>query len=156
MTEDIRLREVRDEDVPVFYLHQSEPEACRMAGFPAREEEVFTTHWEKIRRDSSNVLRTIVRDEEPVGNVVSFVMGEERQVGYWIGQAHWGQGIATRALGQFLKDVTERPLYAYAAKQNAGSARVLAKCGFVKRRKGQEEDGVAFVLECSTVETTGR
>jgi RimJ/RimL family protein N-acetyltransferase len=147
MTEDIRLREVRDVDLPVFYLHQGEPEACRIAGFPAREEEAFTTHWKKIRGDSSNVLRTIIRDQAAVGNIVSFVVDGERQVGYWIGQAHWGHGIATRALAQFLTEVTARPLYAYAAKQNSASARVLVKCGFVKREEKQDEDEVAYVLE---------
>ncbi|MGV3486970.1 MAG: GNAT family N-acetyltransferase, partial [Tuberibacillus sp.] len=43
---------------------------------------------------------------------------------------HWGKGIATDALKQFLSLVTIRPLYARAATDNIGSCRVLEKCGF--------------------------
>lgn len=42
----------------------------------------------------------------------------------------WGKGGATRALGEFLGLVQARPLYAYVAKHNFGSIRVLTKCGF--------------------------
>ena len=116
-----------------------------MAGFPARERDAFQAHWEKIRGDESNLLRTIVFGDQVVGNVVSFMMDGERQVGYWIGRAFWGRGIATRALGLLLAETEDRPLYAFAAKQNHASARVLEKCGFVRREI--EADGeVGFVL----------
>jgi RimJ/RimL family protein N-acetyltransferase len=52
-------------------------------------------------------------------------------VTYWIGRQDWGQGIATRALKEFLTGIeTTRPLSARAASDNAGSIRVLEKCGF--------------------------
>lgn len=54
----------------------------------------------------------------------------EREVGYWIGSAYWGNGIATAALAAFLQQVQMRPLYAHVAKHNRGSLRVLEKCGF--------------------------
>jgi RimJ/RimL family protein N-acetyltransferase len=41
-----------------------------------------------------------------------------------------GRGIATRALTLLLELVPARPLYARAASDNAGSLRVLQKCGF--------------------------
>ena len=37
---------------------------------------------------------------------------------------------ATRALALLLEQVTTRPLYAYVAKHNLASIRVLEKCGF--------------------------
>ena len=40
----------------------------------------------------------------------------EREVSYWIDRAHWGKGIATEALKQFLALVTIRPLYARASR----------------------------------------
>ena len=54
----------------------------------------------------------------------------EPEVSYWLGREHWGRGVATRALSAFLAVETSRPLHALAAKDNAGSIRVLEKCGF--------------------------
>ena len=36
MTHEIRLREVTEADLPILFEHQREPEANRMAAFPAR------------------------------------------------------------------------------------------------------------------------
>ncbi len=55
------LRAVIDSDLPVFCEQQADPEAARMAAFPAREA-AFMAHWARIRRDESNVLMTIVVD----------------------------------------------------------------------------------------------
>ena len=43
---------------------------------------------------------------------------------------YWGKGIASKALSDFLVVVKARPLYALVAQGNAGSIRVLQKCGF--------------------------
>ena len=51
-------------------------------------------------------------------------------LGYWIGRAHWGRGIASRAVAMVLNEVTRRPLHATAAEQNAASIQVLQKNGF--------------------------
>jgi RimJ/RimL family protein N-acetyltransferase len=51
-------------------------------------------------------------------------------VTYWLGREHWGKGIATRALREFLTIERTRPLFGSAAKDNAASVRVLEKCGF--------------------------
>ena len=48
----------------------------------------------------------------------------------WIGREHWGKGIATRALSDFLVLEPARSLHAWAALHNLASIRVLEKCGF--------------------------
>jgi RimJ/RimL family protein N-acetyltransferase len=63
------------------------------------------------------------------------------EVTYWIGREFWGRGIATAALAEFLKLQTTRPIFGRAAKDNVGSLRVLAKCGFVIIR---EDKGYAY------------
>jgi RimJ/RimL family protein N-acetyltransferase len=62
--------------------------------------------------------------------VLSFEHGGRREVGYVLGKAFWGQGIATAALRQFIELDTVRPLYAGVALHNVASRRVLEKCGF--------------------------
>ena len=69
---------------------------------------------------------------EFVGTVGSFTMEGEREVTYWIAPARWGQGLASRALRQFLAIEPTRPLYGRVADHNAASAKVLARAGFVE------------------------
>ena len=139
MTSPIFLRDVIETDLQIFYLQQLDPEATRMAAFPSRDREAFMAHWKKILADETNVLRTIVYEDQVVGNIVSFLMEGHREVGYWIGREFWGRGIATRALELFLEQVRQRPLYAYVAKHNIGSCRVLEKCGFVRASEHEED-----------------
>jgi RimJ/RimL family protein N-acetyltransferase len=127
----LAIRDVEVPDLDVFFIHQREPEANRMAGFPPRDRESFFEHWGKIMADPTVITATIVHDGQVAGNIVSWLQDGRRLVGYWVGQAHWGQGVATRALRMFLDRVDQRPLFAYVARQNAGSIRVLEKCGFV-------------------------
>lgn len=131
MTGEVRLRDVTEDDLPVLFEHQLDPEATAMAAFPARDWEAFSAHWtQKVLGDPAVLKKAIVIDGEVAGNILSFVQGGERKVGYWIGRPFWGRGIATRALGAFLQEVPERPLHAHVAKHNVGSLRVLQKCGF--------------------------
>jgi len=125
----ITLRDVRDDDLPIFFEHQSDPEANRMANFPPRDRATFMAHWARILV-GSGTERTVEVDGTIAGNVVSWVHDDERDVGYWIGREHWGAGVATAALGAFLTILEERPLFAHVVEHNVGSIRVLEKCGF--------------------------
>jgi RimJ/RimL family protein N-acetyltransferase len=115
-----------------------------MADFPARDRESFTTHWDRILEDESVVKQTILFEGEIAGKVVSFVQYGEREVGYWIGREYWRRGVATRALAGFLDLERRRPLYAYLARHNIASIRVLENCGF--RISGEEPDGLILEL----------
>ena len=143
----VSLREVTDADVDVFFEHQRDPEANEMAAFPARDKEAHEQHWAaKILNDPTGVSRTIVVGHEVAGNIVSWLQGDMRLIGYWIGRDHWGKGIATSALAQFVDLLPERPLHAYVAKDNVGSVRVLEKCGFELQAEDTAEDGVVELL----------
>jgi RimJ/RimL family protein N-acetyltransferase len=143
------LRDVTEDDLAIFFEHQREPEGVRMAAFPSRDREAFFKHGREIvLGNPRNQKKTIVADGEVVGNVVAWDQDGKRLVGYWIGRAHWGKGIATAAVAELVaRFETARPLYAYVAVQNVGSIRVLEKCGF--RREGEGvtgEDGVKEIL----------
>lgn len=88
------------------------------------------THWTNIMKNESNILKTVLFEGQVAGNLVSFVISGEREVGYWLGREFWGKGIATRVLSEFLKQVEERPIFAHVARHNLASLRVLEKCGF--------------------------
>ncbi len=159
MKDTVLLRDVLESDLPMLFEHQLDPEATRMAAFPARDEDAFMKHWRKILADDSVTKRTILSGGRVAGNIVCFSLGGEPHVGYWIGRVHWGKGVATRALSQFLGYVTARPLYARVAKHNVGSIRVLEKCGFTVRGEGrgvagapggEEVEELIMELQCAT------
>ena len=131
MNDNVRLRNIEPNDLPLFYEQQLDPESTRMAAFPARDRASFDAHWERnILGNPDAIAQTILVDDEVAGNIGSWTQEGVRLVGYWIGKEYWGKGIATRALSAFLHQVTHRPLYAHVVKHNIGSIRVLAKCGF--------------------------
>ena len=151
----VRLRSVEDRDLDVFFDHQADPQAVEMAAFPARDKDQFAAHWAKVRADDSLVLRTIVADGVVAGNIGSWQEDGQQLIGYWVGREYWGRGVATQALALLVDEVSIRPLYAHVAVHNAGSIRVLEKCGF-RRDRAQEaiapapDDGIVelvFVLD---------
>ena len=125
----VTIRDVRPSDLPIFFEHQLDPDAVRMAAFFSRDREAFDAHWTKILANPDCRIQTIEYDGEVAGNIGSWEAEGHRYVGYWLGQLFWGQGIATKALMQFLK-MELRPLLAHVAKTNIASIRVLEKCGF--------------------------
>jgi RimJ/RimL family protein N-acetyltransferase len=152
---EVRLRPVEDPDLGVFFEHQADPEANEMAAFPARGKEQFAAHWARVRANGTAVLRTIVADGRVAGYITSWEQEGQRLIAYWVGREHWGRGVTTQALAQFTRQVTARPLHAQVAAHNAGSIRVLEKCGF-RRDRVQEatapasDDGIEeliFVLD---------
>lgn len=141
------LREVRESDLPILFEQQLDPEATQMAAFPARDRQAFMEHWARILIDESLITRAIVFDGQVAGNIGSFESAGHWQVAYWIGKQYWGRGIATRALSEFMRDVTERPLYAHVAKHNTASIRVLQKCGFTICGEERGDDQIEeFIL----------
>jgi hypothetical protein len=62
------LRDVTEEDLPIFFEHQCDPEAQRMA-FPPREHDAFMVHWRtKVLGDPTSRKRTVVVDDCVAGN----------------------------------------------------------------------------------------
>jgi RimJ/RimL family protein N-acetyltransferase len=128
----LKLREVQDGDLETLYEFQRDPETVRMSAFPAREYDAHMAHWAKVRTNPENLLYVITANDEVVGSIMSWKQEGQREIGYGIGRAYWGHGIATQALRLLLGIVLERPLFAYTAEHNIGSMRVLEKCGFVR------------------------
>lgn len=151
----IFLRDVIQDDLPIFFEHQLDPVATEMAAFPSRDWEAFMAHWAKIMADEKVVLKTIHFNGRVAGNLVSFEMDGKREVGYWVGREFWGRGIASESLKQFLGQEVRRPLLAHVAKHNVASQKVLKKCGFEvigsdtwsPNADGEEMEEVILILQ---------
>jgi RimJ/RimL family protein N-acetyltransferase len=131
MASDVVLRDVVAGDLPTFFDHQRDPDAVWMAAFPGRDPEAFAAHWARILADATVTAQTVLVDGHVAGYIGSWGPAGAREVGYWLGRAFWGRGVATAALAAFLRHVPARPLHAHVAKRNVGSIRVLERCGFV-------------------------
>ncbi|MDO0932098.1 GNAT family N-acetyltransferase [Streptomyces sp. DG2A-72] len=154
----VELREVHDSDLPVFYRQMNDPEALWMAAFTPKDpadRDAFDAHWKRIRSSAGVLHRTVLADGDVVGHAAVYGEPDEREVTYWVDRAYWGRGVATAALRVLLIQAPERPLYARAAADNAGSLRVLEKCGFrltarergFANARGEEIDEVVLTLE---------
>jgi RimJ/RimL family protein N-acetyltransferase len=139
LTSGVQLRDVIAGDLDTFCEDQQDPDAARMAAFAARDRDAFMVHWQKILANPGVIKQTIIFDGHVAGNIVCFEESGKPLVGYWIGKAYWGKGVATQALLALLKQVEKRPLYAYVAKHNVASRRVLEKCGFTIRSEENDE-----------------
>ena len=129
----VGLRPVEDGDLDALFEQMRDPDGVRMAAFtPADpgDRNAFDAHMARVRSSPGITLRAVTCDGRLVGSISSFPAGGQTEVTYWIDRAAWGKGIATRALALLLELVPTRPLHARAASDNAGSLRVLQKCGF--------------------------
>ncbi len=129
----IELRPVEAADLDKFFTHQLDPSANHMAAFAAKnpsDRGVFDHHWQDILNNPKITVRTILSDGEVVGSILAYKDEETPEISYWVDKARWGQGITTAAVGQFLEEVTERPLRARAVVDNVSSIRILERWGF--------------------------
>jgi len=134
MSNELLLRNVVNDDLPIFFEYQLDPEANYMAAFTAKDptnQEAFIAHWHRNLADETTINQTILFNGHVVGSVSSYEVEGKPEVTYWLGKDYWGKGIATSALTEFLTHHNKtRPIYARVAKDNLGSRRVLEKCGF--------------------------
>ena len=110
--------------------------------------------WAIVRADPLVIVRTVLAGGAVAGHAAIFGPPSEREVTYVIARRFWGRGVATAALAQLIDLEQGRPLHADAAADNAGSIRVLEKCGFAvtgrtrsfARARGEEIELVQLTL----------
>ena len=93
-------------------------------------------------RDAGKLVGVVSADDFAIGT------SHRAEIGYWLAEAYWGQGITTDAVRAFVKYAFEElqvlRLTAYVLEFNAASARVLEKNGFTLEgslRKHFRKDG---------------
>ncbi len=135
------LRPFREADETALVRHASDRRISRWMrdAFPypytlddARTWIACSAIWNPVRN------LAIVVDGELVGGIGLDVQGDvfkrSAEIGYWLGHAAWGKGIATEAVqalvGHAFREFDVVRLYAGVFEGNEASARVLEKAGF--------------------------
>lgn len=84
------------------------------------------------------LCRAIIVDHRAVGSIGVFcgsdVLEKSGELGYWLAQPYWGQGIMTNAVRQICSTAFQKfdiiRIFAEPFAHNQGSRRVLEKAGF--------------------------
>ena len=109
--------------------------------------------WVQSQKDRDSPTNfAIANADEAIGAIGLRLQGDiykrSAEVGYWLGEPFWGQGIAThalRAMTEYAFDTFDIVrLYALVKEYNPASARVLEKCGFTlegRLRRSITKDG---------------
>ncbi|WEK17910.1 MAG: GNAT family N-acetyltransferase [Candidatus Pedobacter colombiensis] len=137
----ITLTETEKYDLDTLFQFQLDKEANYLAAFTAKDpndKAAYIEKYAKILADPTINMKTIKMNNTIVGSVSRFLMEGDNEITYWIDKKHWGKGIASTALKNFLTLENIRPILGRVAFDNVGSQKVLEKCGFIKigRDKG--------------------
>lgn len=102
--------------------------------------------------ENLKLLRAIDIEGRAVGAIGVFVGSDiysrSAELGYWLAEEYWGQGVTTAAVGQICRETFEREdivrIFAEPFARNTASRRVLEKNGFVLEgvmKKGAFKNG---------------
>ena len=88
--------------------------------------------------EERQICRAIIVDGHAVGSIGIFcgsdVYEKSGELGYWLAEEYWGQGIMTEAVKQICREAFEKfdivRIYAEPFAYNAGSRKLLEKVGF--------------------------
>lgn len=132
---DIKLRTTKFSDLDILFKFQLDKKSGYLAAFMPKDptdKSAYISKYKKLLDDPRVNNQTIILDNIIVGSIAKFVMEGNTEITYWIDREFWGQGIATKALKEFLTIETTRPIFGRVAFDNFGSQKVLEKSGFYK------------------------
>ena len=140
------LRPFREGDQADIVCHANNPNVARYLRdyFPQPYTLADANDWiRRAVREKPAVNLAICDDDKVIGGIGLMPGGDmhrvSAEVGYWLGEAYWGRGIAAAALIEltpyaFRTFPELNRLFAYVDQEHAASIRVLEKAGF--RREG--------------------
>ena len=137
------MREWREEDIPAVAKYADNPRVAANLRdvFPspyAKEDAVAYIRGCIAAGNERQLTRAIVIGGEAVGSIGVFcgrdVYRRSAEIGYWLAEPFWGQGIMSEAIRRISEEAFRRfdivRLYAEPFAVNAGSRRALEKAGF--------------------------
>ena len=132
---DIKLRPTEISDLDFLFQFQLDKEGGYLAAFMPEnhaDKSAYLAKYTRLLNDPTVNNQTIMVGDTIAGSIAKFVMEGDAEITYWIDRKFWHQGIATKALKDFLTIETTRPLFGRVAFDNFGSQKVLEKSGFIK------------------------
>jgi len=131
----IKLRPTELSDLDYLFEFQLDKEGGYLAAFMPEnhaDKSAYLAKYTRLLNDPTVNNQTVMVGDTIAGSIAKFVMEGDAEITYWIDRKFWHQGIATKALKDFLTIETTRPLFGRVAFDNFGSQKVLEKSGFIK------------------------
>jgi RimJ/RimL family protein N-acetyltransferase len=150
-----RIRSWRPGDAPSLARHANSREIWRNVRdhFPHPYTLADAELWiERVLGGHPETQFAIEVDGEAAGGIGVFLQEDvsrrSAEIGYWLGEAHWGRGIMTQAVRCFTEYALDAydliRVYALVFEWNPASCRVLEKAGYVceaRLRRAVVKDG---------------
>lgn len=135
-----KLRPWHQEDAMDLAKHANNKKIadCLRDGFPHPYTLNDANNWLKNNLTNKNLLLAIDVNNEAVGGIgivyQSDVYRRGAEIGYWLSDKYWGQGIITEAIKTLVQHTFNNSdvirIFAGTFETNIASARVLEKAGF--------------------------
>jgi len=158
----VLIRPYVTEDAALIYPQANNPKIARYMRnrFPSPYSEQDAINWLSIATKREHQLNfAVCRTDGTYIGGIGFIPGSDIEsrtweVGYWLGEAFWGQGLATDAVVAFTRWAFETfpelgRIEAGIFDGNVGSTKVVEKSGFTfegRRRRAVEKNGVVIDL----------
>jgi len=150
-----RIRSWRRGDAPALSRHADSRKIWRNVRdhFPSPYTLADADLWiERVLGGQPETQFAIEVDGEAGGGIGVFLQEDvarrSAEIGYWLGEAHWGRGIMTSAVREFTSYAFDAysllRIYALVFEWNPGSCRVLEKAGYAlegRLRRAVVKDG---------------
>ena len=130
-TKRLILRPWQVEDAESCYRYAKNPNIGPKAGWPVHESVENSRKIIQTVLSAPNTFAVVLKETmEPVGSI-GLMIGE---IGYWIGEPYWGQGLIPEAVKELMRfgfeDCQLKTLWCGYFDGNEKSKRVQEKCGF--------------------------
>lgn len=140
---DLKLREWRSSDEKRLYTLANNENLSRklLDSFPHPYTRENAAQWiEHCQNEKKNILLAIEFKGEFVGGIGAHFKEDIHrynvELGYWVGEPYWGQGIISKAIASFtdylFSNYKINRVYGEVFENNTASAKVLEKNGFTK------------------------
>lgn len=139
-----RLREFDEDDIPRLCELADDDAIWRWVTdlFPRPYDHEAATRWVMQQAEFDPPRNLAIAGPDGLAGGVGVMLGDvpnfahDGELGYWLGQRHWGQGIMTAAVAAFVAwAAAAHGLERFTARVYAGnepSVRVLRRCGFAQ------------------------
>ena len=142
-TKRLILRPWQGEDAESCYRYAKNPNIGPKAGWPVHESVENSREIIRTVLSAPNTFAVVLKETmEPVGSIGLMIgkqsnlaiADDEGEIGYWIGEPYWGQGLIPEAVKELMRfgfeDCQLKTLWCGYFDGNEKSKRVQEKCGF--------------------------
>ena len=163
-TERLLLRPWRESDAPALFKYAQNPNVGPIAGWPPHQSEDESREIiRSVLSDSGTFAVVLKETNEAIGSIgimtlrsaihTASIAEGECEIGFWIGEPFWGQGLMPEAVHELLRyafeELAMRAVWCGYYEGNVKSQRTQEKCGF-KYSHTEEQKPVPLLGEVRT------